>query len=208
MTARSTHCRPLRHAPNRGCRPSTSSAFAPTSRSLQRTVHGKPLVYLDNAATSAEAAARSSTRSRDYYRTDNANIHRGVHALSAARDRGLRGGAREGAALPQRRRRARRSSSRAARPRRSTWSRRATGATLLSAGDEIVISRDGAPLQHRAVADAVRARRAPCCAVVPINDAGELDARRIREAARAAHADWSALVHVSNALGTINPVAR
>ena len=48
---------------------------------LSRQVHGKPLVYLDNAATSQkpEAVIRAMD---DYYRRYNANIHRGVHTLA------------------------------------------------------------------------------------------------------------------------------
>ncbi|MGD2207369.1 MAG: aminotransferase class V-fold PLP-dependent enzyme, partial [Anaerolineae bacterium] len=48
---------------------------------LDRQVHGKPLVYLDNAATSQkpEAVLRAMD---DYYRRYNANIHRGVHTLA------------------------------------------------------------------------------------------------------------------------------
>jgi cysteine desulfurase/selenocysteine lyase len=48
---------------------------------LQRQVHGKPLVYLDNAATSQKPEAVIASMS-DYYRRYNANIHRGVHTLA------------------------------------------------------------------------------------------------------------------------------
>ncbi len=48
---------------------------------LQRQVHGKPLVYLDNAATSQKPEAVIESMS-DYYRHYNANIHRGVHTLA------------------------------------------------------------------------------------------------------------------------------
>src|SRR6516225_2828787 len=44
-------------------------------------VHGKPLVYLDNAATAQKPQAVIDALTR-YYTTENANIHRGVHALS------------------------------------------------------------------------------------------------------------------------------
>jgi cysteine desulfurase/selenocysteine lyase len=65
---------------------------------LQRRVHGKPLVYLDNAATTQKPQAVIDRLNR-YYREENANIHRGVHALSVdateaydeARDRRRRG---------------------------------------------------------------------------------------------------------------------
>src|SRR4029079_18304159 len=48
---------------------------------LSIRVHGKPLVYLDNAATTQKPRAVIDSERR-YYETENANIHRGVHALS------------------------------------------------------------------------------------------------------------------------------
>src|SRR5512145_941075 len=48
---------------------------------LSRTVHGKPLVYLDNGASSQKPQSVIETLSR-YYREEHANIHRGVHFLS------------------------------------------------------------------------------------------------------------------------------
>ena len=48
---------------------------------LQRKVHGTPLVYLDNAATTQKPSSVIG-RITEYYRNDNANIHRGVHFLS------------------------------------------------------------------------------------------------------------------------------
>ena len=48
---------------------------------LKQTVHGKPLVYLDNAATSQKPKAVIDAITH-YYLADNANIHRGVHELS------------------------------------------------------------------------------------------------------------------------------
>jgi len=48
---------------------------------LQQQVHGKPLVYLDNAATT-QKPRQVIDAIRRYYEEDNANVHRGVHALS------------------------------------------------------------------------------------------------------------------------------
>ncbi|MBI4313840.1 MAG: aminotransferase class V-fold PLP-dependent enzyme, partial [Candidatus Omnitrophica bacterium] len=48
---------------------------------LRRTVHGKPLIYLDNAATSHKPESVVEAIA-DYYRRSNSNIHRGIHALS------------------------------------------------------------------------------------------------------------------------------
>ncbi|NER00987.1 MAG: aminotransferase class V-fold PLP-dependent enzyme, partial [Cyanothece sp. SIO2G6] len=49
---------------------------------LHQQVHDKPLVYLDNAATSQKPAAVLAALEQ-YYRCDNSNVHRGVHTLSA-----------------------------------------------------------------------------------------------------------------------------
>ena len=48
---------------------------------LDQTVHGKPLAYLDNAATSQKPRAVLDVLS-EYYEKDNANVHRGIHELS------------------------------------------------------------------------------------------------------------------------------
>ena len=48
---------------------------------LKQQVHGKPLVYLDNAATGQKPQVVIDTLNR-YYSTENANIHRGIHFLS------------------------------------------------------------------------------------------------------------------------------
>ena len=48
---------------------------------LDQNVHGHPLVYLDNAATSQKPLAVLSAI-ESYYRNDNANVHRGIHELS------------------------------------------------------------------------------------------------------------------------------
>src|ERR1051325_12247408 len=48
---------------------------------LRQKVHGKPLVYLDNAATSQKPSAVIEAITR-YYTSENSNVHRGVHALS------------------------------------------------------------------------------------------------------------------------------
>src|ERR1700761_8860205 len=50
---------------------------------LERSVHGYPLVYLDNAATTQKPLAVLNAMD-EYYRTINANVHRGVHFLSQA----------------------------------------------------------------------------------------------------------------------------
>ena len=76
-----------------------------------------------------------------------------------ARHRRARGGPRQGPPVHRRRAARARSSSSAAPPRASTWSRRAGAAPTSAPGDEIVITAHGAPLEHRALADAGRGAR-------------------------------------------------
>ena len=90
-------------------------------------VHGKPLVYLDNAATTPEAAGGARRDRRLLPPTINANVHRGVHELSERATEALRRRAREARpAVHQRTATRAKSSSRATRPRASIWSRRAS----------------------------------------------------------------------------------
>ena len=69
---------------------------------LQQRVHGKPLVYLDNAATSQKPRVVIDALTK-YYSSQNANIHRGVHALSELATYQVRKGARQGEAFFERR---------------------------------------------------------------------------------------------------------
>ena len=55
---------------------------------LKQKVHGKPLVYLDNGATSQKPQVVIDALNR-YYSAENSNIHRGVHYLERAGDRSL-----------------------------------------------------------------------------------------------------------------------
>jgi cysteine desulfurase/selenocysteine lyase len=169
---------------------------------LGRRVHGKPLVYLDNAATTQKPQAVIDRLVR-YYREENANVHRGVHALSAeATD-----------AYDLARERVRRFIN-AAEAREIVFVRGATeainlvaaafGRAHVQAGDEIVVSEmehhsNIVPWQMLCEEKGARLR------VIPITDAGEL---RLDEYERllGARTRIVAVTHVSNALGTINPV--
>ena len=171
---------------------------------LQQRVHGKPLVYLDNAATSQKPRVVIDTVER-YYAAQNANIHRGVHFLSE----------RATAAYED----ARRTVARflhAADPREIIFVRGATeginlvaqsyGRAFLAAGDEIVIS---AMEHHSNIVpwQILREQIGAKLRVVPINDAGEL----LVEEYAALLNERTKLVsvaQVSNALGTVNPVKR
>ena len=100
----------------------------------------------------------------------------------------LRGGARQGRRASSARATRARSSSRAARPRRSTSSRTAAAAATCGPGDEVLVTAHGAPLEHRAVADAVRGARRGAARGADRRPR-RAAARRVREAALAAHAD-------------------
>jgi cysteine desulfurase/selenocysteine lyase len=171
---------------------------------LSQRVGGHPLAYLDNAATAQKPSAVIEAIDR-YYRETNANIHRGVHTL-AERATAQYEGAREGVAR----------FINAAESREIVFTRGTTESVnlvaqaylrpRLSADDEIVLSE----MEHHSnivpwqlVAEQTGAR----LRVIPINDAGELELEEfpglLSERTR-----LLAISHVSNALGTINPVAR
>jgi cysteine desulfurase/selenocysteine lyase len=169
---------------------------------LQLRVHGKPLVYLDNAATTQKPQAVIDRLSR-YYREENANVHRGVHALSVDATE----------AYDEARDRVRRFIN-AAEAREVVFVRGATeainlvaatfGRTHVAAGDEIVISHlehhsNIVPWQILCEEKGARLR------VIPITDAGELQLDEY-ERLLGPKTRLVAVTHVSNALGTINPV--
>jgi len=171
---------------------------------LRQSVHDKPLVYLDNAATTQKPQVVIDRLVR-YYTEENANIHRGVHALSvAATD-----------AYDAARERVQRFIN-AADAREIVFVRGATEAINLVAatygrahigpGDEVVISEmehhsNIVPWQMLCEEKGARLR------VIPITDAGELD---LDEYARLLGPGTKlvATTHISNALGTINPVEQ
>jgi cysteine desulfurase/selenocysteine lyase len=169
---------------------------------LQRSLHGKPLVYLDNAATTQKPQAVIDRLVR-YYAEENANIHRGVHVLSVeATD-----------AYDAARERVRRFLN-AAEAREIVFVRGATeainvvaatyGRTHVGAGDEVVISE----MEHHSNIvpwQMLCEEKGAHLRVIPITDSGEL---RLDEYERllTPRTRIVAVTHVSNALGTINPV--
>jgi cysteine desulfurase/selenocysteine lyase len=169
---------------------------------LQFRVRGKPLVYLDNAATTQKPQVVIDRLSR-YYREENANIHRGVHALSiTATD-----------AYDEARDRVRRFIN-AAEAREVVFVRGATeainlvaatyGRAHVAAGDEIVISH----MEHHSNIvpwQMLCEEQGACLRVIPITDAGELQLDEY-ERLLGPRTRLVAVTHVSNALGTINPV--
>lgn len=169
---------------------------------LTRTVRGgKPLIYLDNAA-SAQKPARVIEAIDAYYRMSNANVHRGVHAISEEATL-LYEGAREKA---QRFLKAQ-SSAEIVFVRGATEGINLVASGVrrgLAAGDEIVVSQmehhsNIVPWQMACAESGAQLR------VIPMNQAGELDLAAYRELL-GPRTKFVALSHMSNALGTLNPV--
>ena len=171
---------------------------------LGRSVRGRPLTYLDNAATSQKPLAVIKALER-YYSEQNANVHRGVHLLSeeattayeaarasVAKFLGLKDtrgcvfvrGATEGINLVA-----------------ECW-----GRSNLKAGDEILLTH----LEHHAniVPWQVIAERTGAKVVVtPVTPRGEIDLVAFK-GLLSARTKLVAFAHVSNALGTVNPAAE
>jgi cysteine desulfurase / selenocysteine lyase len=169
---------------------------------LSRRVRGKPLIYLDNAATSQKPRAVIEAVSR-FYGSENANIHRGVHYLSE----------RATVAYEATRERVARFLN-APSPRDIVFTRGTTeainlvaqswGRSTLRPGDEILITG----MEHHSNIvpwQLLAGQTGASVRAVPITDVGELDLeafdRLLSDRTRVL-----ALVHASNALGTVNPV--
>ena len=171
---------------------------------LQQQVHGKPLVYLDNAATSQKPQAVIAAVA-GYYKKLNSNVHRGVHQLSE-----LATAAYEGA------REKLRGFINAASLKEIIFVRGATEAINLVAqsygrsrfqrGDEIILSE----MEHHSNIvpwQLLREQMGAVLKIIPITDAGELEPGAY-EKLFTSRTRLVALAHVSNALGSINPVKK
>ena len=168
---------------------------------LSRKVYDRPLVYLDNAATTQKPLCVLDAM-REEYLNVNANVHRGVHYLSQqATD--LHEAARE---------RVRRFIG-AAKSEEVVFTRGTTEAInlvassmseLMSEGDEVIVSEmehhsNIVPWQLAAARKGIRLR------VLPINDRGELVAGALQQLLTP-RTRLVSITHVSNVLGTVNPV--
>ena len=170
---------------------------------LSRRVNGAPLVYLDSAATSQKPVAVLDAMDA-YYRETNANVHRGVYTLAAEATDRFEAGRDSVARL-------------VSAPRECTvftknaseainlvaW---AWGVRELAAGDEILVTE----MEHHSnivpwqiVAEITGA----VVRFVPVTPEGELDMGALREML-SERTRIVAVVHASNVLGTINPVAE
>ena len=170
---------------------------------LQQQVGGHPLVYLDNAATSQKPVSVIETVDR-YYRETNANIHRGVHTL-----------AERATAQYEEARDKVRDFINAAERREIVFTRGTTESVnlvaqaylrpWLQAGDELLLSE----MEHHSNIvpwQLVAEQTGAVVRVIPMTDAGELRLDEF-EKLLGKRTRLLAIGHVSNALGTINPVA-
>ena len=171
---------------------------------LDQLVHGRPLVYLDNAATTQKPRAVLDAMQR-YYERDNANVHRGVHTLSERATEAYEGAREKVRAFVN-----------AASVREVIFTRNATeginlvarawGDANVGAGDEVLIT---AMEHHSNIVpwQLLAERKGATLRVAPIDDRGDVIqdefARLLTPRTKIA-----AFVHVSNALGTINPVVE
>jgi cysteine desulfurase/selenocysteine lyase len=171
---------------------------------LRELVHGKPLVYLDNANTTQKPASVLQAMEH-YYRHDNANIHRATHLLSERATRAYEGTRATVQRLIN-----------AASTREVVFTKGTTDGinlvaqswarTFLKPGDEILVTW----MEHHSNIvpwQLVCQQTGAVLKVAPITDAGELDLDAYR-ALLGPRTRLVSVVHVSNALGTVNPVAE
>jgi cysteine desulfurase / selenocysteine lyase len=171
---------------------------------LDQRVHGHPLVYFDNAATTQKPRAVVEAL-RDYYEHDNANVHRGLHELSSRATEAYEGARARiaqyiGAASPDE----------IVFTRGTTESinlvAQAWGGKFLHEGDAILLTEmehhsNLVPWQLLAERTGARLR------FVPVRDDGTLALDQL-EQLLTPEVKMFAFTHVSNSLGTINPVAE
>ncbi|GKQ98161.1 aminotransferase class V-fold PLP-dependent enzyme [Aeromonas hydrophila] len=169
---------------------------------LAQEVNGHPLIYLDNAATTQKPQVVLDAIAH-YYSADNANVHRAAHALSGRATRAFEA-ARETVAR----------FINAPHSREVIWTRGTTeainlvaqswGMSALQTGDEIVLST----LEHHANIvpwQLIAQRTGAVIRVIPLDERGDIDLAAYR-AMLGPRTRLVSVAHVSNALGTVNPV--
>jgi cysteine desulfurase/selenocysteine lyase len=171
---------------------------------LHQEVHGKPLIYLDNAATTQKPQSVLEALS-NYYSHDNANIHRGAHAL-ADRATGYYEDTRESV----RQFIQARESAEVIFTKGTTESINLVAKTFgekhISKGDEIIIST----LEHHSNIvpwQMLCEAKGAILKIIPINESGEIIFEEF-EKLLSTKTKMVSIVHASNALGTINPVRK
>ncbi len=169
---------------------------------LSTQVHGKPLVYLDNAATTQKPLS-VITACNSYYLNTNSNIHRGVHYLSQNATKQYEESRKKIASFIN-----------APSEKQIIFTRGTTesinlvassfGRKFIGEGDEIIIS---AMEHHSNIVpwQMLCEEKKAILKVIPISDSGELIIEEFRKLL-SNRTKLVSLVHVSNSLGTINPV--
>ncbi len=191
--------------------PSSASSAAPDWAALRRdfpildqSVHGHPLIYLDNAATSQKPRVVLDAL-RHYYEHDNANVHRGIHELSN-RATAAYEGARARAAKFFNARSAEEMVFTKGTTEGINLVARSWGEQFIRAGDSILLTEmehhsNLVPWQMLAARTGARLRFLPVQ-----GDGGLLDLSHLEELLSGVK--LLAFTHISNSLGTVNPVAE
>ena len=171
---------------------------------LDQQVHGKPLIYFDNAATSQKPRVVLDAL-RHYYERDNANVHRGIHELSNRATAGYEAARTRAAKFINAR-----SADEIVFTRGTTEGinlvANAWGAKNLKAGDVILLTEmehhsNLVPWQLLAQRTGARLAYVPVTGDDALIDLGKLDSLLTKSV------KLFAMVHISNSLGTVNPVA-
>lgn len=169
---------------------------------LHQEIHGKPLVYFDNAATSQKPLAVLDALNH-YYTHDNSNVHRGVHTLSARATDAYEGARNKVAAFVN-----------AAHREEIVYTRNATeainlvayawGMTTLQPGDEVILT----VMEHHSNLipwQLVAQRTGAVLKFVELTETEEFDLEQFKTLL-SKKTRLVSVVHVSNTLGCINPV--
>lgn len=169
---------------------------------LGRTVYGKPLIYLDNAATTQKPRCVVEAITEEYYSV-NANVHRGVHFLS-----------QQATELHENARKTVARFLNARSEREIVFTRGTTeginllassfGQAFLQEGDEIIVSE----MEHHSNIvpwQLLQERKGICLRVIPVSDRGELDMDAFCQLF-SSRTKLVSITHVSNVLGTVNPI--
>ncbi|MFA4863083.1 MAG: cysteine desulfurase [Bacteroidales bacterium] len=171
---------------------------------LDVMVHDKPLIYFDNAATT-QKPREVIDRLVTYYKKENCNIHRGVHYLST-----------QATEAYENARKSVKDFIHAAHPHEIVFTKGATeainlvaqtfGRKYIHSGDEIILSQ----MEHHSNLvpwQMLAEQKGAILKVIPVDDQGELEINMLRGMITD-RTKIIALTHVSNVLGTINPVHR
>lgn len=171
---------------------------------LRQQVNGHPLVYLDSAATAHKPECVLQAM-LDFYRTDNANVHRSAHTLAGRATQKFEQARQRVADFLQ-----------ARSCDEIIWTRGTTeainlvaqswGRQTLQAGDEVLMSA----MEHHAnlvTWQQIAKKTGAQLRIIPLMASGELDLQAY-QAMLSLNTKMVALVHVSNVLGTVNPVAE